>query len=434
MKFNTAIFYDLENLLKGYSFSPQTIKHLSLTRIVDDIKSVEGVERLGLQRAYANWGDPRLSFLQREVTELGIEPVQVFGFSREAGKNAADLQLAVDVIETAHLRPALEVYAIVSGDGGLGAVVRKLHEYGKLVIGCAYPSAASRIFRGLCDVFLEIPDPEGLAETSPPSPVGASEVTDPRNQHLRRQVAPLAAWTPEQALDKVREVLLFYAREYHQEIKNTGLHLSVIQEGMRWALPDFAPWRFGFGKFIEFLQYACAGLPLGVVRESVTGCLVCFRDHLPPDVTLLPDLPPRELHSLENYQALLSRGAPCLRLPSPEPLQVILSWLELNGLEKELLSEAITRMAEDLKYQAWEIQSDSIKFTLLSLAYAGAMVRVPQDKPLNEQYFSLTPEYLTRERMLELLYETAYRKIKTSLGEVEEKILQRLFVPGNLPV
>jgi uncharacterized LabA/DUF88 family protein len=433
MKFNTAIFYDLENLLKGYSFSPQISRNLSLARILDDIKAVEGVGRIGLMRAYANWSDPRLGFLHRELTELGIEPVQVFGFSREAGKNAADLQLAVDVIETVHLRPGLEIYAIVSGDGGLGAVVRKLHEYGKFVIGCAYASAASRAFRCLCDVFLDIPDPEEETGTSESEPLGFPTVTDPRNKHLRRQVAPLWAWTPEQALDKIREVLLFYAREYSQEIKSLGFPLSVIQEGLCYALPDFAPARFGFAKFIQFLQYVCTDLPVGVAREKApgTGALLCHREHLPAAMELLPDLPPREVHSVENYRTLLARGTPCLRLPPPERLQVILSWLEHYGLEKVSLKDALARLTEALKDQPWEDPGEAIKISLVSLASAGAMVRFPADAPMLEQYFSLSPEYPTRERMLQLLYETACRKILAALGEVKEEVLDHILRPGT---
>src|SRR5271166_549839 len=160
MVFNTAIFYDIENLLKGYSFSQQMVANLSLKEILEDIKQTKRLGRIAVQRAYANWSDSRLAILRWQINELGIEPIQVFGFSRDQKKNAADIQLAIDAIDLAHVRGSLEVFVIVSGDGGFASLAKKLHEYGKTVIGCAYPSATNRMFQAVCDDFVEIVDPD----------------------------------------------------------------------------------------------------------------------------------------------------------------------------------------------------------------------------------------------------------------------------------
>ncbi|MCW5971158.1 MAG: NYN domain-containing protein [Blastocatellales bacterium] len=80
MPFNTAIFYDIENLLKGYSFSQQMAANLSLEEIFGAIKQTERLSQVAVQRAYANWSDPRLAIMRGELNELGIEPIQVFVF------------------------------------------------------------------------------------------------------------------------------------------------------------------------------------------------------------------------------------------------------------------------------------------------------------------------------------------------------------------
>ena len=65
-RFNTAIFYDVENLTQGNNFSKDFIQHFSLRPIYQKISDLELVDRTALQRAYANWSDPRLSILKTE--------------------------------------------------------------------------------------------------------------------------------------------------------------------------------------------------------------------------------------------------------------------------------------------------------------------------------------------------------------------------------
>lgn len=76
-RFNTAIFYDLENLTQGNNFSKDFIQHFSLRPIYQKINDLEIVDRISLQRAYANWSDARLSVLKTEINQLGIDPVQI---------------------------------------------------------------------------------------------------------------------------------------------------------------------------------------------------------------------------------------------------------------------------------------------------------------------------------------------------------------------
>ncbi|MFB2894177.1 NYN domain-containing protein [Aerosakkonemataceae cyanobacterium BLCC-F50] len=130
MRFNTAIFYDIENLLKGYSFSQQMIANLSLEEILESIRKTEKIGQIAVQRAYANWSDSRLSIMRGEINELGIDPIQVFGFSREHKKNAADIQLAIDAIDLAHVRPSLEIFT------------------------------TNKTFQAVCDDFIWITDPD----------------------------------------------------------------------------------------------------------------------------------------------------------------------------------------------------------------------------------------------------------------------------------
>ena len=131
--FNTVVLYDIENLTLGSS-NPQF--PFSLKDITEKIKRYNLVDKIAGQYAYADWSNSRLIRIKRDIQQLGIEPMQIFGFSSQ--KNAADIQLVIDAVELIHSKPSLEVFTIVSGDGGFSCLAKKLHEYGKVVIGCGY--------------------------------------------------------------------------------------------------------------------------------------------------------------------------------------------------------------------------------------------------------------------------------------------------------
>ncbi len=162
-QFNTAIFYDIENLTMGRS-NPNL--NFSLKQIQTNLEKTTLVNKIAIQCAYADWSDSRLRLLKNEIQELGIEAIQIFDYSHK--RNAADMQLAIDVMELAQNRPTLQVFVIVSGDGAFAALAKKLHEYGKTVIGCAYEGQINRILKSVCDHFIPIPAPNIQIPTPPP--------------------------------------------------------------------------------------------------------------------------------------------------------------------------------------------------------------------------------------------------------------------------
>jgi len=79
MKYNTAIFYDIENLIGGYNISNvELLINLSLKQIMAQVKQ-KNIGKIAIQRAYADWSAPRLNQLKADMVELGIEPKQMTG-------------------------------------------------------------------------------------------------------------------------------------------------------------------------------------------------------------------------------------------------------------------------------------------------------------------------------------------------------------------
>jgi uncharacterized LabA/DUF88 family protein len=427
MGFNTAIFYDIENLLKGYSFSQQMIANLSLEEILEAIRQTAKIGQIAVQRAYANWSDPRLAIMRGEINELGIDPIQVFGFSREQKKNAADIQLAIDAVDLAHVRPALEVFVIVSGDGGFASLAKKLHEYGKLVIGCAYRSTANKTFQAVCDEFVWITDPEEEERQDRPiSQVyvsGQPEVSDPRNVRLAMRVKKVTMISRESIVAKTREILEWYANDptSRADLLQNGIYLSVIQEAVKYAIPGFQPIRLGFAKFIQYMQFVCKGSDFCIARSPNSQVVLTFRSAIRSGIEVLPDLDARNLHSADAYRSILMTGSPIFRLPSPSDLYAVSTWIARNPIQGIDLGTAIESTVAGLDNT---VSSESVKLALLSLLSAGLFEHEPEGVPLSEQKLSLRSDIRSPSAIMDLLKTAARQKLMAALSEVKEEVLQ----------
>jgi len=427
MTFNSAVFYDIENLLKGYGFSAQTLSSLSLREILDSATETGRLSAIAIQRAYANWSDPRLGVMRGEINELGIEPVQVFGFSRDQKKNAADIQLAIDAIDLAHIRPSIEVFVIVSGDGGFASLAKKLHEYGKTVVGCAYPSTANRIFHSVCDEFVSIADPEGMREATP-GPRASDEgpqITTPLVRRMTRTVKRAASTEREVVVAKAKEVLRWMEGDNlsRSALDGHGLHLSVVGEAIRAAVPDFDPGRVGFAKFVDFLQYACANTKLHVLRFYNGSVALGRRSSTDPGAEPLPDLGPDYLHSVENYRSVLGTGFPIFRLPDPQSLYEVATWVAHNPPRDVGLGTAIETVANSL---GESVSEEAVKRALLCFISAGIFDRHPEGAPLGEQNLTLKAGLANNQEILDTLEEAVRTKIQDAVSEVRDEIIEEV--------
>ena len=152
---NTAIFYDIENLLAMFNSKSNSTVNLGV--IHQRVLSLERVNGVSIQRAYTDWSSPIPKHLREVILQVGIEPIQVFNATPyDKVKNASDINLIIDVIDTIAKHPEIENYVIASGDGIFAYLAKKLHEHGKFVIGCGIEAISSALFRGACDYFISL--------------------------------------------------------------------------------------------------------------------------------------------------------------------------------------------------------------------------------------------------------------------------------------
>ncbi len=245
--FNTVILYDIENLTKGNS-NPQF--NFSLEDITENIKRYNLVNKIAGQYAYADWSDGRLRRIKPSIQQLGIEPMQIFGFNNH--KNAADIQLVIDAVELIHSKPSLEVFAIVSGDGGFSCLAKKLHEYGKIVIGCGYENHSNKLLPAVCDYFVRLPDPAHKIEQS---------------NNCNNAKATVEAQKSKNNYRKVLEYLK-NNQPYQSALKEDGVDFSEVNKVFKEQISDFDYKKQGFTQFKKFLNSVIQGTEFKIVKSG----------------------------------------------------------------------------------------------------------------------------------------------------------------------
>jgi uncharacterized protein (TIGR00288 family) len=137
-----GIFVDVENLT-------QWIKQDGLEQLIEELTSMGAII---VRRAYAKWTLPSLTPHQNVLNRLGFELIHTF--HPISGKNAADIQIVVDVMEYAWRDPNLRWIALATGDSDFSPLFRRLREMGRQVIGAGPRSALSESVKSSCSRFI----------------------------------------------------------------------------------------------------------------------------------------------------------------------------------------------------------------------------------------------------------------------------------------
>jgi hypothetical protein len=139
-----ALFIDFENVA---IWAEDEFFDLDLGRLMDYLQS-RGP--LVVKRAYGDWG--RFPKYRDALLDNSIDLIQLY--SIRAGKNRADIRLALDAFETAIKHPQIDTIVIVSGDSDFGALASKLREYGRYILGIGPRDITHSLLIKSCDEFV----------------------------------------------------------------------------------------------------------------------------------------------------------------------------------------------------------------------------------------------------------------------------------------
>jgi len=139
-----AVFIDFENVAL---WAEQEFIDLELTPLMEYLQSRGPVV---IKRVYGDWS--RFSHYREELMNNSVDLVQIY--SVRAGKNRADIRMALDAMETAITRPQIQTFVIVSGDSDFGPLVQKLREYSRYTLGIGPRDVTHPLLIKACDEFV----------------------------------------------------------------------------------------------------------------------------------------------------------------------------------------------------------------------------------------------------------------------------------------
>ena len=257
-------------------------------------------------RAYGDWTQTPC---RDHVSECQARCVEAMMLASDArGKNTADVQLAVDVMEMVLSEAPPTVVVLASGDRDFIPLVQKVRRYSSEVWGIGVRGCVRRELEEACTRFVYLDalvdaDAEGatapLSQLSPPA-VTAPEVVsaEPAAQAASPVVAQPGPVTQAQALRALREAVA------HQLERGVSALGSRTYELMRQALPGWTYGDLGYESFRAFVQ--ASGISVAASEFGVGD----MRLELPR--SLAPPEPSGPHDACEHYRQILlnEKGVP----------------------------------------------------------------------------------------------------------------------------
>jgi uncharacterized LabA/DUF88 family protein len=215
-----AVFVDFENVAL---WAEQEFIDFEMTPIMEFLQSRGPVV---LKRVYGDWS--RFARYRDDLMNTAVDLVQIY--SIRAGKNRADIRLALDAMETAITRTQISTFAIVSGDSDFGPLVAKLREYGRYTLGIGPRAVTHPLLIKACDEFVYL---ESIFSN-----------TDV-DHDLHPSVSPDSE-TARQLMEKALRI--------HGQRGELPLLASKLKQTMLLMDPAFNEANFGFSQFKNWLE------------------------------------------------------------------------------------------------------------------------------------------------------------------------------------
>lgn len=246
-----ALYCDFENVALG-------VRDVGVD--VFDINKV--LERLLLKgnivvkKAYCDW--ERYKEFKTAMHEAAFELVEI-PHVRQAGKNSADIRMVVDALDLCYTKSHVDTFVIISGDSDFSALVSKLRENNKVVIGVGVKNSTSDLLIANCDEFIFYDDlvkQKKVTHKTLPEKV-ARKVTKSSEEEKKQQ-----------ALDMVLETVEDLYKERGEEEKVWG---SMVKQALKRRKPGFNETYHGFRTFGKLLEEAQKRKLLEIELDEKSG-------------------------------------------------------------------------------------------------------------------------------------------------------------------
>jgi len=252
---NMAVYCDFENIALGARDAKYAA--FDMTRVLERLL-LKG--NIVVKKAYCDW--ERYKDFKNTMHEAAFELIEI-PHVRQSGKNSADIRMVVDALDLCYTKSHVDTFVIISGDSDFSALVGKLRENNKVVIGVGVKSSTSDLLTASCDEFIYYDDlvrdsekprrgqrKRGAKKTTPKS--------KPASEEDRRQ----------EALELVMETVEDLLAERDDEEKVWG---SMVKQALKRRQPGFNESYHGFRTFGKLLEEAQARKLLRLEADERSG-------------------------------------------------------------------------------------------------------------------------------------------------------------------
>jgi len=429
---NIVVLYDIENLIGGYNL--KYLSEISLKNILQ-VFYKNGYSNIAVQKAYADWSNSKLNEIKWDIAELGIEPIQMYGFSKGAVKNASDIQLVIDAMEILHTKPFIDTFVLVSGDGGFSSLAKKISEYGKKVIGCSFRDRANLIFTKVCDEFIFIDDTltqkqlEKLQNVSLDDNKKKAIIESPVLKDVLPLIEPVAEENSKN-LDEIKAKVEEFVKilkdnsEGKKALTTTGLNISVFKSALNYLVRDFDTLPLGFVRLVNFLRYVLKDTSLKLIHKEPSEYRIIMQslslsDFV--DVDYVDEKP--NLHSSEFYKRILEHKLPLIKIPENiEHFHQIVDYLLDNreNYTNIYFQDLIDNLVDELGLENKEIVQ-----IIYFLIHTKNLLGDNSNTSIKEQFYYFSP--LTYNEILSNIEENGKKKILSSLdGTINQEEFDKI--------
>jgi uncharacterized protein (TIGR00288 family) len=147
---NLALYCDFENIAIGVRDARYA--DFDMRKVLDRLL-VKG--KIVVKKAYCDW--ERYREFKPAMHEASFEMIEI-PHVRQSGKNSADIRMVVDALDLCYTKSHVDTFVIISGDSDFSALVSKLRENNKVVIGVGVKNSTSDLLIANCDEFIYYDD------------------------------------------------------------------------------------------------------------------------------------------------------------------------------------------------------------------------------------------------------------------------------------
>ncbi|MCB1760883.1 MAG: NYN domain-containing protein [Gammaproteobacteria bacterium] len=259
---NMAVYCDFENVARGVD---------DANYAAFDIANV--LERLLLKgnivvkKAYCDWD--RYKKFKPAMHEAAFELIEI-PHLRQSGKNSADIRMVVDALDLCYTKSHVDTFVIISGDSDFSALVSKLRENNKLVIGVGVKNSTSDLLTSNCDEFIYYDDLVRVKEAGQQRKTQrkSAKKSTPANTELSVEEKR------QSAIDLVMETIEDLFEERGAQGKVWG---SMVKQALKRRKPGFSESYHSFRSFGGLLEEAQARGLLELEHDEKSGGYIIRR-------------------------------------------------------------------------------------------------------------------------------------------------------------